>query len=139
MGGGARAPEHPPWIRHCTARIQKLRFGILLSSNISSFFSRPSASVVARLHINPLYFLARMAVCPQISCTSCLSNEDIQTPVQVSVPCILRHNYFHKDTLTPPSSSRSPPLAGGGPSTYAARDASVYNARPLLRDLHHAL
>ena len=28
--------------------------------------------------------------------------------------------YFHKDTLTPPSSSRSPLLEGGGPSTYAA-------------------
>ena len=39
--------------------------------------------------------------------------------------------YFHKDTLTPPSSSRSPPLAGDGPSTYVARDASLYNARPL--------
>ena len=44
--------------------------------------------------------------------------------------------YFHKDTLIPPSSSRSPPLEGGGPSTHAGRDASLYNARPLLRDLH---
>ena len=70
-----------------------------------------------------------------MSCTSCLSNNDIQTPDQVSVPCTTP--YFHKDTLTPLSSSRSPPLEGGGPSTYAARDASLYNARPLLRDLHH--
>ena len=56
-----------------------------------------------------------------MSCTSCLSNNDIQMPDQVSVPCITP--YFHKDTLTPPSSSRSPPREGGGPSTYAARDA----------------
>ena len=61
-----------------------------------------------------------------MSCTSCLSNNDIQTPDQVSVPCTTP--YFHKDTLTPPSSSRSPPLEGGGPSTYAAHDASLYNA-----------
>ena len=47
-----------------------------------------------------------------MSCTSCLSNNDIQTPDQVSVQCTTP--YFHKDTLTPPSSSRSPPLAGGG-------------------------
>ena len=43
--------------------------------------------------------------------------------VQISVPCI--KPYFHKDTLTPPYSSRSPPLAGGGPSTYATHDASL--------------
>ena len=86
------------------------------------------------IRINPLHFLARSAVCSQMSCTSCLSNNDIQTPDQVSVPCTTP--YFHKDTLTPPSSSRSPPLEGGGPSTYAARDASLYNAHPLLRDLH---
>ena len=55
----------------------------------------------------------RSAVCPQMSCTSCLSNNDIQTPDQVSVPCTTP--YFHKDTLTPPSSSRSPSLEGGGP------------------------
>ena len=60
----------------------------------------------ARLHINPLHFLARSAVCPQMSCTSCLSNNNIQTPDQTSVPCTIP--YFHKDTLTPPSSSRSP-------------------------------
>ena len=52
-----------------------------------------------------------------MSCTSCLSNNNIQTPDQISVPCTTP--YFHKDTLTPPSSSRSPPLKGGGPSTYA--------------------
>ena len=110
------------------------------SSNYSSFFSRPSAILSCLLMlvyiINPLHFLARSAVCPQMSCTSCLSNNDIQTPDQVSVPCTTIP-YFHKDTLTPPSSSRSPAL-GGGPSTYVARDASLYNARPLLRDLHHA-
>ena len=72
-----------------------------------------------------------------MSCTSCLSNNDIQTPDQVSVPCTTP--YFHKDTLTPPSSSRSPPLEEGGPSTYAAHDASLYNAHPLLRYLHPAL
>ena len=74
-----------------------------------------------------------------MSCTSCLSNDDIQMPDQVSVPCTTP--YFHKDTLTPPSSSRSPSLEGGGhgPSTYVARDASLYNARPLLRNLHPAL
>ena len=71
-----------------------------------------------------------------MSCTSCLSNNDIQTPDQVSVPCTTP--YFHKDTLTPPSSSRSPPLEGGRPSTYAAHDASLYNACRPLRDLHHA-
>ena len=79
----------------------------------------------------------RSAVCSQISCTSCLSNNDIQTPDQISVPCTTP--YFPKDTLTPPSNSRSQPLEGGGPTTYAARDASLYNAHPLLRDLHHAL
>ena len=84
------------------------------------------------IYINPLHFLARSAVCPQMSCTSCLSNNNIQMPDQVSVPCTTP--YFHKDTLTPPSRSRSLPLTleGGGPSTYAARDASLYNARPLL-------
>ena len=69
-----------------------------------------------RLHINPLHFLARSAVCSQMSCTSCLSNDDIQTPDQISVPCTTP--CFHKDTLTPPSSSRSPPLVGGGPSMF---------------------
>ena len=49
-----------------------------------------------------------------MSCISCLSNNDIQTPDQVSVPCTTP--YFHKDTLTPPSSSRSPPLEGGEPA-----------------------
>ena len=48
-----------------------------------------------------------------MSCTSCLSNNDIQTPDQVSVPCTTP--YFHKDTLTTPSSSRSPPLEEAGP------------------------
>ena len=46
-----------------------------------------------------------------MSCTSCLPNNNIQPPDHVSVPCITP--YFHKDTLTPPSSSRSPPLEGG--------------------------
>ena len=91
----------------------------------------------ARLHINPLHFLARSAVCPQMcsqmSCTSCLSNNNIQTPDQINVPCTTP--YFYKDTLTPPSSSRSPPLAGVGLSTYEVCDASLYNACPLLRDL----
>ena len=32
----------------------------------------------------------------------------------ISVPCTTP--YFHKDTLTPPSSSRSPPFEGGGPA-----------------------
>ena len=50
-----------------------------------------------------------------MSCTSCLSNNDIQTTDQVRVPSTTP--YFHKDTLTPPSRSRSPPLEGGGPST----------------------
>ena len=59
-----------------------------------------------------------------MSCTSCLSNDDIQTPDQISVPCTTP--YFHKDTLTPPSSLRSPPLEGGGISTYAACDVSLY-------------
>ena len=45
--------------------------------------------------------------------TSCLSINDIQTPDQVSVPCTTP--YFHKDTLTPPSSLRSLPLEGGCP------------------------
>ena len=89
-----------------------------------------------RLHINPLHYLARSSVCPQMSCTFCLSNNDIQTPDQKSVPCTTP--YFHKDTLISPSNSRSPLLEGGGHSTYAARDESLYNARPLLRDLHHA-
>ena len=61
-----------------------------------------------------------------MSFTSCLSNNDIQTPDQISVPCTTP--YFHKDTLTPPSSSRSPPLEGRWPGTYVARDASLYNA-----------
>ena len=55
-----------------------------------------------------------------MSCTNCLSNNDIQTPEQVSVP--FSTPYFHKDTLTLPCSSRSPPLEGGGPSTFVARD-----------------
>ena len=42
------------------------------------------------------------------------SNNDIQTPDQVSVPCTTP--YFHKDTLTPPSSSRSPPSGEAGPA-----------------------
>ena len=43
--------------------------------------------------------------------------------------------------MTPPSSSRSLLLEGGGPGplrTRPAHDASLYNARPLLQDLHHA-
>ena len=52
-------------------------------------------------------------MCSKLSCTSCLSNNDIQTPDQVSVPCTTP--YFHKDTLTTPSSSRSPPLEEAGP------------------------
>ena len=83
------------------------------------FFSRPSAIVSFRLTlvyiiINPLHILARSAVCPQMSCTSSLSNNDIQTPDQVSVPHTTP--YFHWDTLTPLSSSRSPLLERGGPS-----------------------
>ena len=88
---------------------------------------------------NPLHFLARCAVCSQMSCTACKSNNNIQTPEHIRAPCTMP--YFHKGTLTPLSSSRSPPLEGGGPSTYAARkcrDASLYNAFPLLRDLHPA-
>ena len=106
-------------------------------SSSSSFFSRPSAIVsylLMLVYINPLHFLAHSAVCSQMSCTSCFSN-DIQTPDQISIPCIMP--YFHKDTLTPPSTSRSPPL-GGGPTVYVPHDASLYNARPLLRDLHPA-
>ena len=72
-----------------------------------------------------------------MSCTSCLSNNDIQTPDQVSVPCTTP--YFHKDTLTPPSSSRSPPLEGGGPSTYAARDASLYTTHALYFEIYTTL
>ena len=75
-------------------------------------------SSYARLHINSLHFLVHSAVCSQMSCTSCLSNNDIQTPDQISVPCTTP--YFHKDMLTPPSSSRSPPLEGGGSRTYAS-------------------
>ena len=55
----------------------------------------------------------------------CLSNNDIQTPDKINVPCSTP--YFYKDSLTPPSTSRSPPLEGGGPSTYAARNASLCN------------
>ena len=60
-------------------------------------------------------------------CTSCLS-DDIQTRDQVSVPCTTP--YFHKDTLTPPSSSRSPPLAGGvptGPVLVSCPDPASFN------------
>ena len=90
------------------------------------------------VYIYPLLFLAHRAVCSQMSCTSCLSNND-QTRDQIIVPCTTP--YFHKDTLTPPSSSRSSPLEGGRrrPSTYAAHNASLCNARSLLRDLHPAL
>ena len=112
-----------------TARSKKNR-------DLAFFFFLLSSVNLARLLINSLHFLARSAVCLQMSCTSCLSNNDIQTPDQISVPCTT--SYFHKDTLTPPSSSRSPPLEGSGPSTYAACDASLYNACPLLRDLHLA-
>ena len=88
-----------------------------LYDSSSSFFNRPSAIVSvssdARLHINPFHFLAHSAVCPQMSCTSSLSNNDIQTPEQVSVPCTTP--YFNKDTLTPPSSSRSRLLQEAGP------------------------
>ena len=70
---------------------------------------------------------------PSCSMADFQSNECITS---IYIPCTTP--YFHKDTLTPPSSSRSPSLAGGGPSKYAARDASLYNARPLLRDLHSA-
>ena len=110
-----------------TARSKKKsQFGILLLSS-SYFFSRPSAIVSGdRLHINPLHFLARSAVCSQMSCTSCLSHNDIQTPDQESVPCTTP--YFHKDTLTPPSSSRSPPVEGGGPSTFS----NILIMRPVL-------
>ena len=73
-----------------------------------------------------------------MSCTSCLSNSDIQTPDQVSV---LRYIFTgHIDSaLEPLVRDLHAPLEGGGPSTYAARDASLYNARPLLRDLHYVI
>ena len=109
------------------------------SCSTADFQLNESDSVVssdARLHINPLHFLAHSAVCSQMSCTSCLCNNNIQTPDQVSIPCTTP--YFHRDTLTPPSSSKSPPLEGGGHSTHAACDASLYNACRLLRDLHPA-
>ena len=79
------------------------------------------------------FFIARSAVCSQMYCTFCLSN-DIQTPDQVNVPCTTP--YFHKDTLTPPSSSRSLPLEGGGPSTHAARDASLYITQALYFEIY---
>ena len=53
------------------------------------------------------------AVCPQMSCTSCLFNNDIQMPDQVSVPCTTP--YFHKDTLTPPLVRDLRPLKEAGP------------------------
>ena len=84
--------------------------------------------------MNPLHFIACSAVYSQMSCTTCLSKKDIQMPNQISVPCTTP--YFHKDTLTPPSSSRSPPLEGGGPNMYVAHNAFLYNAHLLLQALH---
>ena len=73
-------------------------------------------------------------MCPQISCTSCFYNNDIQTPDQVSVPCTTP--YFHKDTLTTPSSSRSPPLENGGRSTYARPAMHLYIMHALYFEIY---
>ena len=63
-----------------------------------------------------------------MSCTSCLSNNDIKTPDQVSVPCTTP--YFHKDTLTPPSSLRSRSLM----------EADLAHMRPAMqRYITHTL
>ena len=63
-----------------------------------------------------------------MSCTSCLSNNNIQTSDQISVPCTTP--YFHKDTLTPPSSSRSPPM----------KEAGLAHVRPVMHlYITHAL
>ena len=51
-----------------------------------------------------------------VSCTSCLSNDNIQTPDRPS-KCSMYHATFSQGHMTPPFSSRSPPLEGGGPST----------------------
>ena len=63
-----------------------------------------------------------------MSCTSCLSNNDIQTPDQVSVPCTTP--YFHKDTLIQPSSSRSPPLEGRRRGQYVCRQRCI-STKPI--------
>ena len=95
-----------------TAQSKILKIVILLSSSFSSSNSVVSSNT--RLHITPLHFLARIAVYSQMSCSSCLSNNDIQTTDQISVLCITP--CFHKETLTPPSTSRSPSFEGGGPT-----------------------
>ena len=66
-----------------------------------------------------------------MSCTSCLSKNDIQMPDQVSVPCTTP--YFHKDTLTPPSSSRSPPIEGGGPRHNRGCMDNVYTLNEIVQ------
>ena len=129
-----------------TVRIKKSRFGILLlssNSSNSSFFSRPSAILsylltLVYIYVNPLHFLARSAVRPQMSCTSCLSNNDIQTPDQVSIPCTTP--YFHKETLTPPSSSRSPPLEEVGVGQTRMRPAThLYITHILYFEIYTTL
>ena len=97
---------------------------ILLLSSVDIARYCPSYLLtLVYIHINPLHFLAHSAVHVHTNVFYRLfSNNDIKTPDQVSVPCTTP--YFSKDTLTPPS-SRSLPLEGGGPSTCAARDASL--------------
>ena len=62
---------------------------LLLLSSVDQTYHDSVISSDARLHINTLHFLVCSAVCSQMSCTSCLSNDDIQTPDQVSVPCAM--------------------------------------------------
>ena len=84
-------------------------------SSSSSFFSRPSAIVSYLLMLVYIYKSAPFSAPFSSAQCSVLTNVlyllFIQTPDQISVPCTMP--YFHMDTLTPPSSSRSPPLTGG--------------------------
>ena len=64
--------------------------------------------------INPLHFLARSEVCSQMSCTSCLSNNDMYIDARPNK----FSTYYDNDIWIPPSSLRSLPLEGSGPSTY---------------------
>ena len=123
-----------------TVRSKKIAICILLLS--SSFFSRPNAIVSYLLTLVYIYKSAPFSSTQCSVPTNVFSVPPVyltpfrrHTKILISVPCTTP--YFHKDTLTPPSSSRSTPLEGGGPSMYAARDASLYNAHPLLRCLHH--
>ena len=60
-----------------------------------------------------------------------------RTKITVTVPCTMP--YFHKDTLTPPYSSRSPPpLAGGGPSTIVANFPKVNSGTVTRSKFDHA-